>query len=87
MQLPVLPIVLPKVYSPVIISSGTTTFPYGYCNKTFDAACISIEGPTITDYPGYQTLSLVIGSTCASPLQDGCAENVDKIEINSCTSR
>ena len=84
LQLPVLPVVLPKVYTPVIVSAGINTFPYGYCNKTFDASCISIQGPTVTNYTGYQTLSLVISSACTSPLPAGCAENIDKIEINSC---
>ena len=83
-QLPVLPIVLPKVFKPVVTSTAPATFPYGNCDAAFNSSCISIDGPTIKNYTGYQTMSLVISSVCASPLPSVCAENVEKIELNSC---
>ena len=83
-QLPVLPAIETKVYTPILVSNSSYVFPYGSCEHAYNASCITFQGPTITNYSGYQTLSFVLKSNCSTPLSNSCAQDIGNIQINSC---
>lgn len=82
-QLPVLPTAIKNIYKPILVSNSSLAFPYGTCTNAYNASCFTFEGPTLTKYNGYTTLSFVLVSNCTAPLGNGCTEDLAQIKINS----
>ena len=78
-----LPPAIKDVYKPILVSNSSFAFPYGTCTNAYDTSCFTFEGPTLTSYKGYTTLSFVLVSKCKAPLQSSCTQDLAQIKINS----